>query len=74
MEYKIFELSKEKNVDEEVEKLFKYWRNVGFPNYDKESYNYKKELDNIYNQVFLNTKKIGNLLSSLLNYFRRKRA
>lgn len=47
MEYKIFEVSKEKNIDEEVEKLFKYWRNVGFPNYNKEFYNYKKELDKI---------------------------
>ena len=47
MEYKIFEVSKEKNLAEEVDKLFKYWRNVGFPSYDKESYNYKKELDKI---------------------------
>lgn len=43
----IFEVSKEKDINEEVEKLFKYYREHGFPNYERSSYNHKKELDKI---------------------------
>ena len=34
---------------EELEYLFNYWRNKGFPNYTKEEYDYKKELAKIIN-------------------------
>ena len=32
----IFEVSYDKNLDEEVEKLFEFWRKEGYPNYKKE--------------------------------------
>ena len=43
----IFEVSKLKNIDEEVEKLFVYWRRNGFPNYNKNDYDKNKELQKI---------------------------
>ena len=43
----IFEVSEEKDIDVEVDKLFKYYRENGFPNYRKEDYNPDKELDKI---------------------------
>lgn len=43
----MFNLSLDKNIDEEVEKIFNFYRNVGFPNYDKEDYNIKKELQKL---------------------------
>lgn len=45
----IFQVSKNKDIDLEVEKLFKYWRRNGFPNYDRNNYNSKKELDKLIN-------------------------
>jgi len=39
----MFNLSLDKNVDEEVDKIFNFYRNVGFPNYSKEDYNLAKE-------------------------------
>ena len=39
----MFNLSLDKNIDEEVEKIFNFYRNVGFPNYSKEDYNLEKE-------------------------------
>jgi len=43
----IFEVSKEKDINVEVDKLFKYYRENGFPNYRKDDYNPEKELDKI---------------------------
>lgn len=40
----MFDLSLDKNIDVEVEKIFNFYRNVGFPNYDKDDYNIEKEL------------------------------
>lgn len=41
----IFEVSIYKNIDEEVNKLFVFFRNNGFPNYQFDLYNSKKELE-----------------------------
>ena len=58
----IFEVSKEKDINEEVEKLFSFYRENGFPNYDKRDYDPKKELDKIIkfdeNTIF-NNKDLG---------------
>lgn len=35
----IFTIKQGEDIDEEVEALFQYWRNKGFPDYDRESYN-----------------------------------
>lgn len=43
----IFEVSEKKNINEEVEKLFQYWRKQGFPNYKKENYDLKKEIEKL---------------------------
>ena len=43
----IFYLSKEKNLDAEVEKLFKYYRNLGYPNYSKENYSLYTEYEKL---------------------------
>ena len=37
----------DENFDESVENLCRYWREKGFPNYDSDSYDKKKELDKI---------------------------
>ena len=49
MKDNIFEVSNDKNINEEVDKLFKYWRNKGFPNYDINKYDKEKELKKIIN-------------------------
>ena len=58
----MFKVSKEKDINEEVEKLFKYYRKTGFPNYNRKDYNAKKELDKIIkfdeNKIF-NNKELG---------------
>jgi len=46
-EENIFIVSKEKDINLEVSKLFVYYRDSGFPNYDLNSYNSDKELDKI---------------------------
>ena len=38
----MFNLSLDKNVDVEVEKIFSFYRSVGFPNYSKEDYDLEK--------------------------------
>lgn len=43
----MFNLSLDKDVDIEVEKIFNFYRTVGFPNYNKEDYNVKKELQKL---------------------------
>lgn len=56
----IFRVSADKDLEEEVEKHFKFWRKHGFPNYKKESYDYKKELDKLIkfneNSILINNK------------------
>ena len=39
----IFNLSLNKNIDEEVEKIFNFYRHYGFPNYSKNDYDIAKE-------------------------------
>ena len=36
-----------KNIDEEVDKIFQYYKISGFPNYTKDSYDIKKELNKL---------------------------
>lgn len=43
----MFNLSLDKNVDEEVDKIFNFYRNVGFPNYSKEDYNLEREFQKL---------------------------
>ena len=43
----IFKVSYDKNLEEEVEKLFVFWRKEGYPNYKKESYDKEKELNKL---------------------------
>jgi len=43
----IFEVTEKKDINEEVEKLFQYYRENGFPNYERDSYDAKKELNKI---------------------------
>ena len=43
----MFNLSLDKNIDEEVEKIFSFYRQYGFPNYDKKDYDIKKELNKL---------------------------
>ena len=43
----IFMVSYDKNLEEEVEKLFVFWRKEGYPNYKKESYDKEKELNKL---------------------------
>jgi hypothetical protein len=50
MEFKkedIFKVSDDKDIDEEVEKLFLYWREKGFPNYEIEKYDKSNELNKL---------------------------
>jgi len=35
------------NIDEELDKIFQYYKIVGFPNYTKDSYDIKKELNKL---------------------------
>ena len=35
------------NIDEEVDKIFQYYKISGFPNYTKDSYDIKKELNKL---------------------------
>jgi len=51
----IFDVSPYKDIDEEVDKLFIFFREHGFPNYEFNSYNKKKEIEKIIN---FNEKKI----------------
>jgi len=46
-ELEIFNVSKKKNINEEVEKIFSYFRRNGFPHYESDDYDYKKELNNL---------------------------
>jgi hypothetical protein len=52
MSEELFVVSHEKDLDEEVEKLFVYWRDRGFPNYDISNYDKKNELSKLkkYNE------------------------
>lgn len=43
----IFIVSPDKNIDEETEKLFRYWRDKGFPDYDRNDYDIKEEMDKL---------------------------
>ena len=45
----IFNLSYDKNIDVEVEKLLKYYRKHGFPNYSSEDYSLEYELSKLFN-------------------------
>lgn len=40
----MFNLSESKDLDSEVEKLFRFYRDLGYPNYDKSRYDISKEL------------------------------
>lgn len=44
-----FYLSYDKNIDEEVEKIFNFYRQYGFPNYQKEDYNIFNEYNKLKN-------------------------
>ncbi|MGL5328957.1 MAG: DNA methyltransferase [Peptostreptococcaceae bacterium] len=48
----IFKVSYDKDIDEEVNKLFNYWRIKGFPNYESRDYDKSRELDKLikYNE------------------------
>lgn len=73
----IFNLSLDKNVDAEVEKIFKFYRNVGFPNYSRDDYDLGKEFQKLkdFNEESLfdeDTKKIKQNLTGqgiLWTYF-----
>lgn len=43
----IFYLSYDKDIDTEVDKLFKFYRENGFPNYNKDDYSIEKELNKL---------------------------
>ena len=43
----MFEVNKDRDIDDAVEELFLYYRKTGFPNYELSQYDYKKELSNI---------------------------
>ena len=71
----LFRVSADKNIDEEVDKLFVYWRKHGFPNYDMNTYDKKKELDKLikFNESGINEngdlKQTMHALGFLWNYF-----
>jgi len=68
MDNELFVVSEDKNIDEEVEKLFVYWREKGFPNYDINNYNKKEELNKLikYNdKLILNDKDLKQTMHSL---------
>ena len=56
----IFLVSEDKSIDEEVEKLFQYWRNRGFPNYYINDYDKDEELQKLIKfddgQIFYDNK------------------
>jgi 16S rRNA G966 N2-methylase RsmD len=43
----MFNLSSEKNLDEEVDKIFNFYRTYGFPHYDKNNYSLEKEYNKL---------------------------
>ena len=43
----IFTIKQGEDIDAEVEALFQYWRERGFPNYDKSEYNHEKILSDL---------------------------
>lgn len=43
----IFIVDSKKDLEEEVEKLFTYWRDKGFPNYNKKDYNKENEYNKL---------------------------
>lgn len=45
----IFDVCESKDIDDEVEKLFKYFRKVGFPHYDIKDYCKNNELEKLKN-------------------------
>ena len=53
----MFYLSSEKNLDDEVEKIFQYYRKLGYPNYKKEDYNIQEEISKL---KYFNEKEIFN--------------
>jgi len=58
----IFEVTERKDINEEVEKLFQYYREHGFPNYNKKDYDPKKELDKIIKfdeNIIFNNRDLG---------------
>lgn len=64
----IFQVSPIKDINEEVEKLFKYYRKTGFPNYNKYKYSPEKELDKIINfdeSTIFNNKDLGQTMHGL---------
>lgn len=44
-EEEYFNLSLDKNIDEEVDKIYQFYKTYGFPNYEKESYDIQKEFE-----------------------------
>lgn len=64
----IFQVSPVKDINDEVEKLFKYYRKTGFPNYDKSKYNAEKELNKIISfdeSIIFNDKDLGQTMHGL---------
>lgn len=43
----MFNLSLDKDVNAEVDKIFNFYRSIGFPNYNKEDYDFDKELQKL---------------------------
>jgi len=57
-----FEVSNDRDIDEEVERLFQYYRKNGFPNYDINEYNPEEELNKIIKfneETIFNNKDLG---------------
>ena len=49
----IFNLSYDKDIDVEVEKLLKYYRKHGFPNYSSSDYSVEHELSKLFLKYLL---------------------
>lgn len=47
--YKIFKIKQGEDIKNDIKEIFEYWKETGFPNYQKEDYNLKKELEKIIN-------------------------
>ena len=47
--YKIFKIKQGEDIKNDLKEIFEYWKETGFPNYQKEDYNLKKELEKIIN-------------------------
>lgn len=68
MDKELFTVSPEKDLEEEVEKLFLYWREKGFPDYDINDYDKKKELQKLVkfdDSTILNGKDLKQTMHSL---------